>query len=212
MAGLQADDINEAFLKNLFTETLYLVGGENHAPAQPETAVPPALAEAMAKEAEGKPKPAVKNLITDHKPIDTPVIPHLPIASSPAKYKVTGANDKGVVVLVTLPNAEFEKLPQLTFLQKILYAIGLKPTDVAYVNNLSGGTAKFEDLQQELMVSYIISFASRLDTELPHDKFTLYHPVLIGDVPVVFSQALAMLEQNTEHKQLLWNALRKVFL
>lgn len=211
MAGLQADEINEAFLKNLFTETLYMVGGENHAPVPEEEPIPPVQA-AAAKVAEEKPKPAVKNLITDHKPIDTPVIPHVPIPSVPVKYKVTGANDKGVVVLVTLPDAEYEKLPQLTFLQKILYAIGLKPTDVAYVNNLSGATAKFEDLQQELQLSYIISFASRLDTELPHDKFTLYHPVLVGDVPVVFSQALSMLEHNTEHKQLLWNALKKVFL
>ncbi|WP_161887755.1 hypothetical protein [Pontibacter russatus] len=212
MAGLQADDINEAFLKNLFTETLYMVGGENPAPAKPEAPVPPVPAKAVSKVAEEKPEPAVKNLILDHKPVDTPVIPHVPLPSAPAKYKVAGTNDKGVVVLVTLPDDAFEKLPQLTFLQKILYAIGLKPTDVAYVNNLSGATAKFEDLQQELQVSYIISFASRLDTVLPHDKFTLYHPVLVGDVPVVFSQALAMLEHNTEHKQLLWNALKKVFL
>lgn len=212
MAGLQADDINETFLKNFFTETLYVVGGENHAPAPPEKPVPPVPSTAAATVAEEQPKPAFKNLILDHRPVDTPVIPHVPIPVAPAKYKVAGANDKGVVVLVTLPDAAFEKLPELTFLQKILGAIGLKPTDVAYVNNLSGATAKFEDLQQELQVSYIISFASRLDTDLPHDKFTLYHPVLVDDVPVVFSQALAMLEQNTEHKQLLWNALKKVFL
>lgn len=209
---MQADDINEEFLKSLFSETLYMVEGERHAPAQPAATAPPVPAEAVADKAEEKPKPAVKNLITDHKPVATPVIPHVPIPSAPAKFKVTGANDKGVVVLVTLPEAEFDKLPQLSFLQKILGAIGLKPTDVAYVNNLSGATAKFEDLQQELQLNYIISFASRLDTDLPHDKFTLYHPVLLGDIPVVFSQALAMLEKDVEHKKLLWNALQKVFL
>lgn len=221
MAGLQADDINGTFLKNLFTETIYMVEGESQMPAQPEETpipvqpgevIPPTPAQATAGVAEEKPKPAVKNLITDHKPIDTPVIPHLPIASAPPKYKISGANDKGIVVLVTVPDSEFEKLPQLSFLQKILGAIGLKPTDVAYVNNLSGATVKFEDLQQELQISYIISFASRLDTTLPHDKFTLYHPVLVGDVPVVFSQALAVMEQDVEHKKKLWSALQQVFL
>lgn len=219
MAGLQADDINEVFLKSLFTETIYMVEGEVHVPAQAEATPVPVQSEVTpvpAKTApilsEEKPKPAVKNLITDHKPIDTPVIPHLPISSAPAKFKVSGANDKGVVVLVTVSDAEFEKLPQLSFLQKILGAIGLKPSDVAYVNNLSGANAKFEDLQQELQISYIISFASRLDTDLPHDKFTLYHPVMLGDVPIVFSHALAKLENDKEQKKLLWNALQQVFL
>ncbi|GAA4427430.1 hypothetical protein GCM10023188_10480 [Pontibacter saemangeumensis] len=211
MAGLQADDINEEFLKNFFSETIYMVAGEAHAPVSAEELPMPPAPE-VAKVSDEKPKPAVRNLITDHKPISTPVIPHVPIPPVPAKYKVAGANDKGVVVLVTVSDEEFEKLPQLSFLQKILGAIGLKPTDVAYVNNLSGATVKFEDLQQELQLSYIISFASRLDTALPHDKFTLYHPVMLGDVPVVFSHALAKLEHDVEQKKLLWNVLQQVFL
>ncbi len=115
-------------------------------------------------------------------------------------------------MLVTLPDTEFMGLPQLGFLQKILGAIGLKPADVAYVNNLSGETARFEDLQQELELNYIISFASRLDTEQPHEKFKLYSPATIGTVPIVFSQSLKMLENDVEHKKLLWGALQKVFL
>lgn len=211
MAGLQADDINDAFLQNLFTETIYMVEGETHEPAQPEEVPAPVASAEVAVAAPEKPAP-VKNLITDHKPVSTPVIPHLPVPTAPAKYKIAGTNDKGIAILVTVPDAEFEKLPQLEFLQKILYAIGLKPTDVAYVNNVSGAIARFEDLQQELQLSYIISFASRLETALPHDKFTLYHPVMVGDIPVVFSQALAKLENDVEQKKLLWNALRQVFL
>ncbi len=213
---MQADGINEEFLKNLFTETIYLVEGEYAAPATP---APEPLKEFLPVKTEGKiadvkeeVSEGIRNQITDHKPLTTPVIPHLPKKPAPAKYKVTGTNDKGVVILVTLPDEEFMRLPQLSFLQKILEAIGLKPADVAYVNNISGATAQFENLEQELQIRYIVSFASRLDTSLPHDKFTLYHPIVVGDVPVVFSQSLAILENDVEQKKLLWNALRQVFL
>ncbi|MCJ8163599.1 hypothetical protein MKJ04_02020 [Pontibacter sp. E15-1] len=211
MAGLQAEGINEEFLKNLFPETIYLVDSDLTLPAQPEQIAPESPAPDAIPPAMEQPA-ALKNQITEHSPAATPHIPHLPIPAAPAKYKLAGTNDRGVVLLVTLPDAEFSQLPQLTFLQKILEAIGLKQTDVAYVNNVSGEIARFEDLEQELQIRYIISFASRLDTELPHDKFTLYHPVLLGDVPVVFSHALAKLENDVEQKKLLWNALQQVFL
>jgi DNA polymerase III psi subunit len=228
MAGLEAD-INPEFLKNFFSETIYMVEGDIPVPAPALSAVKPAAAptlETQKEEAkpapavapanrEEKPAPAVKNQITDHTPIQTPIIPKMPAAETPAvvgKYIISGANHKGVVVLVTVPDKEFVQLPQLEFLQKILRAIGLKPNDVAYVNNVSGATARYEDLQQELQVNYIISFASRLDTDLPHDKFGLYTPVTVGSVPVVFSQSLAMLERDVEHKKKLWGALQRVFL
>ncbi|WP_458985840.1 hypothetical protein [Pontibacter sp. CAU 1760] len=214
MAGLQADSMNEELLRNLFTETIYVVAGESHTP----TSLPSsAQAEEPIATAVNAPKavPATKNLITDHKPIDTPVIPHAPAPvkkpAAPGKIDISGTNDKGIVVLVTITPEAFAQLPQLGFLQKILGAIGLKPTDVAYVNNVSGEIARFEELRQELQVSYIISFASRIDTDLPHDKFTLYHPVMLGDVPIVFSHALAKLEHDVEQKKLLWNALQQVF-
>ncbi|RDV14743.1 hypothetical protein DXT99_12280 [Pontibacter diazotrophicus] len=219
MAGLQADNINPEFLRNFITETIYVVEGDVAAvPSLPPavSTAPPAPEEERTA-AETKPETAVKNLITDHAPVATPQIPKSPdaaaaVAKAVEKYDIAGANAKGVVVLVTLPDDEFNKLPQLQFLQKILGAIGLQPAGVAYVNNKTGATALFEDLQQALQVNYIISFASRLDTTLPHDKFTLYHPVMVGDVPVVFSQALSMLETDMEHKKKLWGALQQVFL
>lgn len=223
MAGLQADKIHSEFLRNFITETVYFVEGETFVPAS----APPVAAIDATPEVEkhaSKPEPKepkaeahVRNLITEHSPVATPHIPKSPyaaaaVAHAAERYKVAGANAKGIVVLVTLPDDEFGRLPQLQFLQKILTAIGLHPGDVAYVNNKTGATALFEELQQALHVNYIISFASRLDTSLPHDKFTLYHPVMIGDVPVVFSQALSMLEKDTEHKKKLWGALQQVFL
>lgn len=221
MAGLQANHVDQEFLRNFMTETIYMIDGEVPlavaTPVASAAAAPAPSPKPLKAKADTKPETAIKNQITEHSPVATPHIPKTPAAAAAAahvaeKYKIAGANAKGVVLLVTLPTDDFDRLPQLQFLQKILGAIGLKPADVAYVNNLSGATAIFEDLQQALHVNYIISFASRLDTSQPHDKFTLYHPVLIGDVPVVFSQALSLLEHDVEHKKLLWNALQKVFL
>ena len=69
----------------------------------------------------------------------------------------------------------------------------------------------FEELQQTLQVNYILSFASRVESNLPHEKFTLYNPVMLGSVPIVFSHALLDIEKDQEKKRLLWGALQKVF-
>lgn len=206
MAGLQAEQLSNEFLKNFISETIYLVEEDMAAPTPVEeagTSIPAAEVTEMSA-------PAV-----NAKPAETPALPKVPKAEAAApsgKYRVIGRNNKGVVVLVTLPDEQFQKLPQLGFLQKILAAIGLKADDVAYLNNVSGAIAKFEDLKQEMQVNYIISFASRLDTDLPHEKFTLYNPVKVGDVPVVFSLALEKLENDVEQKKLLWGALQQMFL
>lgn len=204
MAGLQAEELNNEFLKNFLPETIFLI--ENDVPATIITE-----AEAAAPIVDHQPE----SIVTAHtKAHHTPAIPKIPkqeVPVQPVKFNVTGENRRGVAVLVTIPDDEFRKLPQLEFLSKILAAIGLQPTDVAYVNNVSGAIAVFEELQQTLEVNYILSFASRVDSNLPHEKFTLYNPVLLGNVPIVFSHALADLEHDVEKKKLLWGALQKVF-
>ncbi|WP_162426368.1 hypothetical protein [Pontibacter pudoricolor] len=206
MSGLQVDELNSEFLKNFLPETIFLVDGEVTVPA-------PARQETIKPEL-----PAIVEPVVDAKPEEAHLkdIPKLPeiakVATAPAKYKTIGENRKGVAVLVTMPDEAFMHLPQLGFLQKILTAIGLQPADVAYVNNLTGANAVFEDLQQTLQVNYIISFASRVESNLPHDKFTLYNPVMLGAVPIVFSHSLADLEHDQDKKKLLWGALQKTFL
>lgn len=209
MTKLQAD-ISHEFLKNFITETIYVVEGDMAAPV-PETAPEEVDATSPATVAAPTPTIAPEPAPVKQGVHELPKIPKKDPVAPLQKYKVTGQNGKGVVVLVTLPENEFVQLPQLQFLQKILAAIGLQPSDVAYVNNVSGEIALFEDLQQQLQVNYIISFASRIETSLPHERFTLYNPVIVGNVPVVFSQALSMLEHNVEHKKLLWGALQRAF-
>ena len=217
MSPLTATQLDPEFFKNFLPETLYLVDGDvmpavQDVPAealeQTSTLSPPvqpAPQAAMPVEAKQE-VPAVAHA--------APAIPKLPKveqAPVPKRFEVIGENRKGLVVLVTLPVADFKALPQSEFLKRILAAIGFGPADVAFVNNISGAVASFEELCEQVQTNYIISFASRLDTILPHDKFTLYNPVLIGEVPVVFSQSLAVLDGDQEHKKLLWAALQRVF-
>lgn len=210
MADLKAEQLNDEFFRTFMPETLYLL--------QEDIALPANQPNEIATKAEETPAPVTQETSKQEVPKITkpvPVLPKIPKSEVPAasaKFNVIGKNKKGVIVLVTLHDEEFQQLPNLVFLQKILGAIGLQPDDVAYLNNVSGAIARFEDMQREMQVNYIISFASRLDTELPHDKFTLYKPVIVGEVPVVFSQSLKILEQDIEHKKQLWNVLQHVFL
>jgi hypothetical protein len=204
MAGLQAEELSNEFLKNFIPETIFLVNGEHAlpSPAVQDTIVPESATIAPPVETPSPQSPLK----------ETPKLPELPKASQvPLTYKTIGENKKGVIVLVTIPDAEFMELPQLVFLQKILAAIGFSPADVAYVNNLAEHNTVFEELQQTIKVNYIISFASRVDSKLPHDKFTLYNPVKLGTVPILFSHSLADLEKDQEKKVNLWEALKKMF-
>ncbi|MHC2990766.1 hypothetical protein OB13_03910 [Pontibacter sp. HJ8] len=210
MAPLAAENLNAAFLKNFLPETIYRIEEE----MLPAVCVPLAEPEPIAI-----PAPAAvptADQIVPAAPIPSaaapiPKLPKVEQVAVPKAYEVIGENRKGLVVLVTLPATEFNALPQSQFLQKILAAIGFGRADVAFVNNVSGATVRFEALSEAILTKYIISFASRLDTDLPHAKFTLYNPVLIGDVPVVFSQSLAVLDTDQEQKRLLWNALQRIF-
>lgn len=230
MAALTSDNLSDEFLKAFLPETLYLVEGETIAPAPeaeaavPSPATPPPAATApqpdvtpqpaVAPKAEPVTAPAqvVPPSVSQKHVTDLPKIPKVEAPVKPKAFEVLGQNKKGVAILVTLPPQEFQALPNLQFLTKILSAIGLQPADVAFVNNVSGQLASYEELTKALQVNYIISFASRVTTDLPHDKFTLYNPVTVGTVPIVFSQSLAVLDGDQEQKKLLWGALQRVFL
>ncbi|MFT2007596.1 hypothetical protein ACMA1I_02885 [Pontibacter sp. 13R65] len=204
--GLAAEELNGVFLKHFLTETLYVVPGETLLFDMPLPASEPEPAIIA------HPAPVQNQLQLQSQTAEIPSATPAEPATVPPTFTVIGENQKGVIVLVTLDDAVFQNLPQLEFLRKILAAIGLGPQDVAFVNNVSGSIAQFEELQQKLKVNHIISFASRIDTQLPHDKFTLYNPVLVDQVPIIFSQSLAVLDKDPEQKKLLWNALRQVFL
>ncbi|WP_299986033.1 hypothetical protein [uncultured Pontibacter sp.] len=215
MAALTPEQLNAEFLKHFMPETLYLIEQDQVSVVSAselitEPAAIPATTEA----------PVIKPVRETDAPVPaspatvataTPKLPKIETAPQPKSFDLIGENRKGLIVLVTLPDAAFRVLPQSQFLTKILAAIGFGPSDVAFVNNVSGAITKFEALRETTQTKYIISFASRLDTDLPHEKFTLYNPVPVDGVPVVFSQSLAVLDGDQEQKKLLWAALQRVF-
>lgn len=194
-------------------ETLFLID-EDTVPAQAES-------HALAPTEEVVTVPETKQTgITTKEPGPVPpanAIPAIPKLSEAERevaaknFELIGENRKGLVVLVTLPPTDFQQLPQSVFLRKILAAIGFGPEDVAFVNNVSGSITQFEQLRDTTSTRYILSFASRLGTDYPHEKFTLYNPVHVDGVPVVFSQALAKLDGDQNEKASLWEALKLMF-
>jgi hypothetical protein len=218
MAALTTEQLNAEFLRHFMPETLYLID-QDQVPVVPAPAqAPVATVIPAAQENPVLGKPVFEEAIQAPAPVPPsapvaaiPKLPKVEITPLPKAFDVIGENRKGLIVLVTLPDEAFRALPQSQFLTKILAAIGFGPADVAFVNNVSGAIAKFEALRETTQTNYVISFASRLDTDLPHDKFTLYNPVPVDGVPVVFSQSLAVLDGDQEQKKLLWGALQRVF-
>lgn len=207
MTGLSAEELNAAFFRSFMPETIFVIPGEEEAAAIAMQEDSEVTASVPAEEVETPPA----TITPLHKPAPLPKIPKVePVI--PASFVVKGENKKGVIILATLPPAAFENLPELEFLQKILAAIGLQKDDVAYANNVSGAFAQFEELSTQVQVKYVISFASRINTDIPHEKFTLYNPVVVGNVPIVFSQSLEVLDKDQEQKKQLWAALKQVFL
>jgi hypothetical protein len=218
MAALTPEQLNAEFLRQFMPETLYLIDEDQvpvvtaPAPAPVATVIP------AAQEIPVSEKPVAEEAIQAPAPLPPsapvaaiPKLPKVEITPLPKTFDVIGENRKGLIILVTLPDDAFKTLPQSLFLTKILAAIGFGPADVAFVNNVSGAIAKFEALRETTQTNYVISFASRLDTDLPHEKFTLYNPVPVDGVPIVFSQSLAVLDGDQEQKKLLWGALQRVF-
>ena len=215
MTALPPEQLNSEFFRHFMPETLYLIPNDQVAEVSVATPVTVVESEPVpVREERSEPKAIPASPVAPSPSAPAVAIPKLPKVESidlPKSFEVIGENRKGLVVLVTLPESEFKALPQSDFLIKILAAIGFGTSDVAFVNNVSGATTKFENLCENLQARYILSFASRLDTDLPHEKFTLYNPVLVGSVPVVFSQSLAVLDGDQGQKKLLWNALQQVF-
>lgn len=220
MAALTPEQMNAEFLRHFVPETLYLIEEDQGPVVSGPEIVPPVSAKEQALPVMAVPEASKRVESEEAVPSPTPpsqpvaAIPKLPKVETtpmPKSFDVIGDNRKGLILLVTLPDEDFRALPQSQFLIKILAAIGFGSSDVAYVNNVSGAITKFEALRDTTQTNYIISFASRLDTDLPHEKFTLYNPVSVDGVPVVFSQSLAVLDGDQEQKKLLWGALQRVF-
>lgn len=134
-------------------------------------------------------------------------------APAPPAFPVQGANRKGLVLLVHLPEAAFKALPDLDFFQKMLKAIGHELDDVAFVNAPDKGPVSLSRLKEVLPIRTLLSFGCPLTPETPEAVSpSPYEPTRAGQVRVLQADELASLLNSQKKKILLWNALKQLFL
>ncbi|GEO06794.1 hypothetical protein AAE02nite_44580 [Adhaeribacter aerolatus] len=128
------------------------------------------------------------------------------------KFYVSGENKKGLVLLFSLPAAEFATLPQNVFLTKVLAAIQHMPADVAYVNLEPGYKINIFDLSKETKLEQVVAFGKDLVDLAIGFQIHLYKPAAVGQVPLLLADPLEYIENDVNRKKNLWSGLQAIFL
>jgi hypothetical protein len=155
--------------------------------------------------------PAPPEKQPEKEPVEIPT-PSQKQAAAPAPFAVLGANRKGLVLLVRLPEAAFRALPDLEFLQKLLKAIHHGPEDVAYVNALEKTSVSLAALQAALPVKDLISFGLPVEQKAAGAPAAPYMPSSADGVKFLLADELVIMVNSQEKKVQLWNGLKQMFL
>jgi hypothetical protein len=145
----------------------------------------------------------------------TPARPEEPVSGDTLtgpRYQLLGENRKGLVIAVSLSEAEFLALPHNAFLTKVLAAIQRSPADVAFVNLKPGQLLSTFDLAKETQLNQLVAFGPGLVEMSADSKINPYKPASIGQVPLLVADTVAAIEADVNKKKSLWNALQSIFL
>lgn len=176
------DSENLELYRHLFDETLFLVPEQQSRQQQP-----PAVAD-------------------EPEPLDSGDTHSGPV------YRLLGENRKGLVIVVSLPEAGFRALPQNEFLTRVLAAIQRSPVDVAFVNMAAGEKLQVHQLARQTQVSHLVAFGAGLLDMAAGSSVGLYKPASIGQVPLLVADPVAAIESDVAKKKLLWAGLQTIFL
>lgn len=175
---------NMELYRHLFDETLYLV-----------------------------PDPQQRNLRLAQEAAAAPAVEAVSGDTLPrAAYRLLGENRKGLVIAVSLPEAEFQALPGNVFLTKVLAAIQHSPADVGFVNIQRGDKLRLHDLARETTLRSLVAFGPGLLDMSADSRVNLYKPASIGQVPLLIADPLSAVEPDVTKKKLLWAGLQAIFL
>ena len=150
----------------------------------------------------------------------TPAAPPAPVAPAaevPGYLRTTfhtlGSNAQGVVLLVRLPEAQFQKLPRNVFLNKLLQAIGLVMADVVLVNVDGPYPVALENLRREITATQVLAFGKNL-LDVAVRTTQIYEPVLFPALGLSYLAAaeVEMVEYEVSLKKRLWAGLKAMFL
>jgi hypothetical protein len=128
------------------------------------------------------------------------------------RYQLLGENRKGLVIAVSLPEAEFLALPKNEFLTRVLAAIQHSPADVAFVNLNRGQQLSPFDLAKETQLNQLVAFGPGLVEMSADSKINPYKPASIGNIPLLIADPVSAIEADVSKKKLLWNGLQAIFL
>ncbi|MGV3502063.1 MAG: hypothetical protein ACO1O1_00025 [Adhaeribacter sp.] len=127
-------------------------------------------------------------------------------------YRLLGENRKGLVIAVSMEEADFQALPGNVFLSKVLAAIQHSPADVAFVNIARGDKLRLFDLAKETTLRSLVAFGPGLLDMSADSRVNLYKPATIGQVPLLIADPLPAVEPDVTKKKLLWSGLQAIFL
>lgn len=183
MAGTAAE---LAFYQQLFTEHLFIL--PEPLDAAPVVSMPEA------------------------EPINSAELERLGSTAPVKKYPVIGENKKGLVLLVSLPEAAFQALPKNEFLIKIIGAIRYTPQDVGYINALNLKPVNIHELSKEVTVTHLLVFGKNILDMTADSRVSYYKPASIGRTPLLIVEELEAIERDVNKKKQLWAALQAIFL
>lgn len=196
-----------AALRLFFSDDVYLIREPDH---QHDTsaAVPDTITGVTGNLVAG-PVPAI--------PLAKPQIPApvLEPAASPVQqaveFKFLGRNKRNILILVNDEHNEVSDEPGRELLRKIVKSVNLSANDFALLNYASYKGIGFKQLQEYFSCALVFAFGVT-----PADLSLRAHPehaiVLEGDVRMIFSAELRILEQNAAGKKALWGSLQSLGL
>lgn len=178
---------NLAFYQQLFTEHLFILPDELPNVAPPLTSPEP-------------------------EPISAEELERLGSTAPIKKFSLVGENQKGLIILVSLPEFAFQDLSKNEFLTKIIGAIKYTPSDVGYINAIDIKPVNIHDLSKEVSLANLLVFGKNILDMSSDSRVSYYKPASIGSTPLLIAEELEVIERDVNKKKQLWAALQSMFL
>lgn len=199
--------VEAAALRLFFTDDVYLV---NDTDRQYDTAaVVPDTITSVTEDLIAGSKPEIPAM---QSPIPSLVAePVASLVQQPAAFKFLGKNKRNILILVNDENNEVSDEPGRELLRKIVKSVNLSANDFALLNYAGYKGTGFKQLQEYFSCNLVFVFGvTPAELSLPaHPQHAI---VSEGDVRMIFSAELRILEQHAAGKKALWGSLQSLGL
>lgn len=137
--------------------------------------------------------------------------PAAPLIKEEPEFKFLGNNNRNILILVSDEQNDVSDEKGRELLRKIVKSINLSASDFALLNYAKYKGTSYEELKARF--SSVIVFAFGVSAEqLGLKKHPVNTVVTEGDVKLIFSSTLQMLDEDTNGKKVLWGSLKQLGL